>query len=161
MHKIQDVCTLQIKAGEVNVCHLMALGVTLASVKIVFLLFSTNIPRTKCGNLLPVNIRIKLLNLGEPRLHTSEVYSPLFYIICFHQVAKTDKKPTTHTPSPGQKKEKLFFFFVKNIFTEGTEIPHSRQVLLNSIFSEEVSWCTLLSVRLSAPIRQWFDSSDL
>lgn len=111
MHKIQNVCTLQIKAGEVNVCHLMALGVTLASVKIVFLLFSTNIPRTKCGNLLPVNIRIKLLNLGEPRLHTSEVYSPLFYIICFHQVAKTDKKPTTHTPSPGQKKEKLFFFF--------------------------------------------------
>lgn len=104
MHKIQDVCTLQIKAGEVNVCHLMALGITLASVKIVFLLFSTNIPRRKCGNLLPVNIRIKL-----PRLHTSEVYSPLFYIICFHQGVKTDKKPTTHTPSPGQKKEKLFF----------------------------------------------------
>ncbi|KAF2985181.1 hypothetical protein EK904_007495 [Melospiza melodia maxima] len=34
-------------------------------VKIVFLLFSTNIPRRKGGNLLPVNIRIKLLNLGQ------------------------------------------------------------------------------------------------
>lgn len=149
------------KGGRSYVCHLMALGVTLASVKIVFLLFSTNIPRRKWGNLLPINIRIKLLNLGEPRRQTSEAYSPLFYIICFHQGTKTDKKPTTHTyPLPWSKKGKAFFF-VKNIFTEGPESPHSRQVLLNSIFSEEVSWCTLLSLRLSAPIRQWFDSSDL
>lgn len=95
--------------------------------------------KEKGGNLLPINIRIKLLNLGEPRRQTSEAYSPLFYIICFHQGTKTDKKPTTHTyPLPWSKKGKAFFF-VKNIFTEGPESPHSRQVLLNSIFSEEVS----------------------
>lgn len=117
----------------------MALGVTLASVKIVFLLFSTNIPRRRGGDILPINIRIKLLNLGKPGLHKSEVYSPLFHIICFHQGNKTDKNPNTCTPSLGQKKKRKAFFWSKDIFTEGTENPHSGQVLLNSISSKEVS----------------------
>lgn len=51
---------------------------------------------------------------------------------------EADKKLNTHIPSPCQKKkEKLFF--VKNIFTDGAESPHSREVLLNSIFSKEAA----------------------
>lgn len=100
------MCTRN-KGRRSYACHLMALGVALASVKIIFLLFSTNIPRRKEGNLLPINIRIKLLNLGRPRLYTSVVYSLLFYITCFHQGTKTDKKPSTHTHLA--KKRKSFF----------------------------------------------------
>lgn len=108
-------------------------------------LLSSNIPRRWGGNLLPINVRIKLLKLGQPRQHPGELCSPWFYTICFHWEGKKNKRKKP-------EKERLIFF--PNVFTEGIGSLHSWEVLFSSIFPKGISWCTVLSVRLSAPIRQ-------
>lgn len=116
VHAWNSVCMSTANKGRwTYTCHLMALGVTLASVEIVFLLFSTNIARRRGRNLLPINVRIKLLNLGGPRLCTGEVYSPLFYITCCHQ-GNWSRQKTQHTHTfPLPKKKRKAFFCQKHI----------------------------------------------
>lgn len=50
------------------------------------------------------------------------------------------------------EKERLYFF--PNVFTEGIGSLRSWEVLFGSVSPEGISWCTVLSVRLSAPVRQ-------